>query len=130
MSKIARTLLVDRRSECQKHEFEARLLKPDEPGSWTYLVVNRELCEAAWVERGDSARVVLQKDMVERTVEVPKALRRALDGDAEAKTAFERLSYSRKKEYAQWISEAKQEQTRARRIAKALAMLREGKTLK
>jgi uncharacterized protein YdeI (YjbR/CyaY-like superfamily) len=51
-------------------------------------------------------------------------------GDPAAGAAFQRLSHSHRREYVGWISEAKKEETRARRIAKALCMLRAGETLK
>jgi uncharacterized protein YdeI (YjbR/CyaY-like superfamily) len=39
---------------------------------------------------------------------------------------FEGLSYTHRKEYCRWIAEAKKEETRARRLARAVEMLREG----
>ena len=38
------------------------------------------------------------------------------------------LAYTHRQEYARWIQEAKREETRARRVAQALEMLRAGKT--
>ena len=59
-------------------------------------------------------------------VEVPPALQAALEGDAIARAAYERLSFTHRREYANWIAEAKQETTRSRRTERALEMLREG----
>jgi uncharacterized protein YdeI (YjbR/CyaY-like superfamily) len=59
-------------------------------------------------------------------VEVPPALRQALDGDAEARAAYEQLSFTHRKEYAVWIAQAKREETRERRLGRALEMLRSG----
>jgi predicted aminopeptidase len=42
---------------------------------------------------------------------------------------FDSLAYTHRKEFAQWIAEAKREETRERRVAKALQMLRERKTI-
>jgi uncharacterized protein YdeI (YjbR/CyaY-like superfamily) len=39
---------------------------------------------------------------------------------------FEKLSYNHRKEYVRWITEAKKEETRQSRIAKAVAMLQKG----
>jgi uncharacterized protein YdeI (YjbR/CyaY-like superfamily) len=39
---------------------------------------------------------------------------------------FDKLSYTHRKEYCRWISEAKKEETRSRRLAKAVEMLRSG----
>ncbi|MET0206354.1 MAG: YdeI/OmpD-associated family protein [Thermoleophilaceae bacterium] len=59
-------------------------------------------------------------------MDIPPALAAALEEDGEAKAAFEGLSYTHRREYAEWISEAKREETRVRRVAKAVEMLRDG----
>jgi hypothetical protein len=91
------------------------------------LGLNKEIRTAAGVEAGDAVRVELRLDAEERTVELPQALERALAGDAKAKAGFDGLAYSHRKEYARWIGEAKKAETRERRVAKALELLREGK---
>src|SRR4029453_5271812 len=48
---------------------------------------------------------------------VPSDLTKALSKNKSAKTAFEKFSYSHKKEYVQWIEEAKTEATRNKRLA-------------
>ena len=45
---------------------------------------------------------------------------------AAARAAWDKLAYSHKKEYAQWIAEAKREETKTKRLQQALVMLREG----
>ena len=82
---------------------------------------------AAGVEAGDEVKVVLELDTEERTVELPEALATALAGDAKAKAGFDGLSYTHRKECARWVGEPKQQETRDRRVAKALEMLREGR---
>ncbi|WP_456283830.1 YdeI/OmpD-associated family protein [Microbacterium sp. JZ101] len=76
------------------------------------------------VEIGDEVEVEIALDAAERTVEVPPALAEALAADPAAKVAFDALAYSRRKEIARSIAEAKQEATRDRRLEKALAELR------
>ncbi len=39
---------------------------------------------------------------------------------------FEGLSFTNRKEYARWISEAKKDETRERRLAKAIELLTKG----
>ena len=51
---------------------------------------------------------------------VPAELVTALKTNKKALTAFENFSYSHKKEYVQWITEAKREETRTRRLATAI----------
>jgi uncharacterized protein YdeI (YjbR/CyaY-like superfamily) len=63
----------------------------------------------------------------ERTVELPEALATALAGDARAKAGFDGLSYTHRKECARWVGESKRPETRDRRLAKALELLRQGK---
>lgn len=75
------------------------------------------------VDAGDEVDVVIRLDTAERTVDVPPALAAALAEDAGAATAFEKLSYSRRKEMARQIDDAKQEATRQRRLDKVLAEL-------
>ncbi|MGW9111613.1 YdeI/OmpD-associated family protein [Microbacterium sp. NPDC055683] len=77
------------------------------------------------VEIGDEVDVEIALDDAGRTVEVPPELAAALAADGVARTAFEALSFTRRKEIARSIAEAKQEATRTRRLEKALADLRE-----
>lgn len=65
-------------------------------------------------------------DVEERVAAVPLELKRALRSDKESKSAFERLSYTHKKEFVAWIEEAKREEMRARRVAQTLKILKEG----
>ena len=76
------------------------------------------------VELGDEFDAVIAPDAEERTVEVPEVLAAALEADPVARSAFEDLSYSRRKEIARSIAEAKQDATRQRRLEKVLAELR------
>lgn len=78
---------------------------------------------ALGIEIGDTIEVVIRPDTAERTVAVPALLQEALDADAAAKASFEALSFTRRKEMAASIAEAKQEATRERRLAKILAEL-------
>jgi len=58
---------------------------------------------------------------------VPADLKSALMRNAKARKTFENFSYSHKKEYAQWITEAKRKETRDRRLKSAIEWLSEGK---
>jgi hypothetical protein len=57
---------------------------------------------------------------------VPPELENCLKKDEEAWANWEKFSYSHKKEYVEWITDAKQDETRKRRIAQALEMIRAG----
>lgn len=57
---------------------------------------------------------------------VPPELENCLKKDEEAWGNWEKFNYTHKKEYVEWIVDAKQDETRKRRIAQALEMIREG----
>ncbi|MBL7952295.1 MAG: YdeI/OmpD-associated family protein [Flavobacteriales bacterium] len=57
---------------------------------------------------------------------VPPELENCLKKDEEAWEHWENFNYSHKKEYVEWIDDAKKDETRKRRIAQALEMIREG----
>ncbi|GAA2891387.1 hypothetical protein Acy02nite_74910 [Actinoplanes cyaneus] len=78
------------------------------------------------VEIGSAYAVTIAAEAAERTVETPPDLATALAGDDEAKTAYDALAYSHRKEFVRWITEAKRDTTRADRVAKTLEMLRAG----
>ena len=58
--------------------------------------------------------------------ETPDELAAALERDDEARAAFDRLPPSHRREYADWIREAKREETRRRRAGEAVERLRAG----
>ena len=95
-------------------------------GGRSLLVFNREVREAAGIAAGDTVTIELERDDEPRVVETPPDLAAALDADPEARAFFERLSYTHRREYVRCIEEAKREETRRRRVEKAVAMLREG----
>jgi hypothetical protein len=92
------------------------------------LGLNREVRTGARVEAGDEVTVTIALDEAPREVEVPPALAQALEGDATAKAQFAAPAFTHRKEFARWIAEAKKDETRERRVAQALQMLREGRT--
>lgn len=79
--------------------------------------------EAAGVKAGDAVSVTLTLVTGHWTVEVPPELKSALDA-AGLSQDFAQLAYSRRKEFARQVSDAKAEATRARRVDKVLAALR------
>jgi len=93
-------------------------------GGKSYIGVRREVREAAGVTAGDPLTVALEYDAEVRAVDLPQALSRVLEADAAAAAAFETLSYTRKKEFIQWVTGAKRAETQRRRMEQAVAMLR------
>jgi hypothetical protein len=86
-------------------------------GGNSYLGLRREVREAAGLAPGQQLTVTLTLDDEPRTVDVPDDLARALDRDPGARAAFERRSYTERKELVAWIQGAKRTETRQRRIA-------------
>ena len=82
--------------------------------------------EKAGVAAGDEVDVDLELDTDPREVAVPPDLQDALDGAADAKQAFQALSYSHKRRWVMSIDDAKTPETRARRITKTIDALRLG----
>lgn len=73
---------------------------------------------------GDEVTVTVELDTEPRLVEIPKDLMKELKKDKEAKAFFDKLSYTHQKEYVRWVEEAKKEETRQKRIAKTIEMLK------
>lgn len=78
---------------------------------------------------GDPVEIVLERDLEERTVEVPPDFLEALATQPQAAAFFEGLAFTYRKEYVRWINDAKRPETRARRLAKALDKLENGEKL-
>jgi hypothetical protein len=96
-------------------------------GGRYYLPVRRELREAAGVAAGDAVVVELEADEQPRSVDPPTDLAEALAADPEAGAAFAGLSFTHQREYVEWVTGAKREETRRRRVEQAVAMLRDGR---
>lgn len=78
---------------------------------------------AAGAVAGDLVEVSLELDSGYRQVEMPDALQQALEV-AGVWELFSGLSYSKRKEFARQVAEAKAEETRLRRIAKVVGDVR------
>ena len=74
---------------------------------------------------GDTLEVVVWKDEEARTSEVPAQFESLMKKEG-LLAVFKRLSYTHRKEYCRWITEAKKEETRLKRLEKAIAMLKNG----
>ena len=58
---------------------------------------------------------------------VPKELAAALEKNRKARTVFANFPPGQRREYCEWISEAKREETKARRVTQAIEWIAEGK---
>lgn len=91
------------------------------------MVVNRELRQAAKVKAGDTVKVVMERDGAERIVAIPALLKVELKKNKTATANWEKYSYTHRKEMARSITKVKQEETRVRRLAKVMDVLKNGK---
>jgi hypothetical protein len=90
-----------------------------------YMVgVANEHRKPAKVENGGTVDVTLELDTEKREVVVPPELAKALAKDKAAKAAWDKLSYSHQRQHVEPIANAKAEDTKARRVAKTLEMLK------
>ncbi|MFB2583544.1 DUF1905 domain-containing protein [Herbiconiux liukaitaii] len=87
------------------------------------IALSAENRTAAGVAAGDEVAVQVELDDQPREVEVPADLAEALAKDSDAASAFAALSYSRKRALVLSIEGAKTQETRDRRVQKALADL-------
>ncbi len=74
---------------------------------------------------GETIEVVVWRDEVVRPIEVPAQFENLMKKEG-LFTVFKKLSYTHRKEYCCWIKEAKKEETRLRRLEKAIEMLKKG----
>ena len=91
------------------------------------LIILKGIREQIGKTFGDEVKVILETDVELRRVEVPPDLKKALSREPAVKALFDKLSYTHRREYVNWINESKKEETRARRITQTIEILKKGK---
>lgn len=91
------------------------------------IILRKDVRKAIGKSVGDKVSVVLERDTDERTVTVPEDLITAMIKTPKAKTTFDTLSYTNKKEYSTWITSAKKPETREKRVKDTIQKLLIGK---
>lgn len=91
------------------------------------IAVNKTLQAGAKAKPGERVHVILEPETGPRTVTIPTDLKKALATSQKARENFAALSYGHRKAYVDWISDAKQPETRQRRIRQTLERLSRGK---
>lgn len=95
-------------------------------GGCHFMVVNRTIRDGANVKAGDIVDVVMQRDQEERTIDTPVELEKELKKSKAARERWEKLGFTHKKEMTVSIREAKQEETKKRRLTKIMNVLKTG----
>lgn len=116
-----------------EHDFKSR----EAMGSFGRMTSMKDVPPKAqlkrWIKKAmklneDGVKVVRKKTTADKKpVTMPPALKAALAKNKKAQATFDAFSPSHKKEYMEWIGEAKGEDTRARRLAQAIEWMAEGK---
>lgn len=88
------------------------------------MPLSQERREAAGVKAGDTVEITLELDTEPRVVVVPADLVEALAAAPGAREAFDRVSFSARKEFVRQVESAKAPETRARRIQKFIDALK------
>jgi hypothetical protein len=94
-----------------------------------YMVgISAEHRAGAGVAGGDQVDVEMDLDTAPRQVTMPADLGAALDAEPAARRTYDGLSYSNKSWHVLQVEGAKTDETRQRRIAKSVNILKEGRT--
>ena len=109
------------------HEYRGSLAPMG--GGVHVLGVRKDVRSALGKDIGDRVTVTLVRDTAPRVVAVPPELERALAAHPEARQRYDALSFTHRREYAEWVAEAKKQETKERRATKAIDMISSGKAL-
>jgi hypothetical protein len=93
-------------------------------GGASFIPLRKSNREAAGLEGSETLRVTIALDLATREVAIPSDLARAMRAAPGTKARWDALSYTQRREFAEAIAGAKKPETRARRVAKALAVLK------
>jgi hypothetical protein len=91
------------------------------------ILVRKDVRAAINKKVGDKIKVEIEADKEERTIEIPADLQDALTSKKKAMDFFDTLSYTNMKEYVVWVTSAKKEETRERRVQETIVKLLAGK---
>jgi hypothetical protein len=92
-----------------------------------WLLVRKDIRKLIGKNAGDVVKVTVQRDLEERIVDIPDELIALLEANPQEQQFFDQLSFTNRKEYARWISDAKRPETKEKRLAQTLEKLQQGK---
>ena len=76
----------------------------------------------------EGVKAPAKKRKSQKTIEVPDYFQKALSKNKKAKLTFDAFPYSKRRDYVEWLTEAKRDATREKRLATAIEWLAEGKS--
>lgn len=94
-------------------------------GNGPCLIVLKSIREKLGKGPGDTVRVTVELDAAPRKIEIPSSVKSLLRDHPTEKAFFDALSFSHRKEYVRWITDAKRPETKASRLKKMLEKLKE-----
>jgi len=89
-------------------------------------ILKRYIKEASVIDKPKKVAPVKKTD-IEKKLIIPDILMDELNNNVKAKETFSNFSYSNKKDYVEWITEAKTYATQQKRLLTAVQWLSEGK---
>ena len=96
-----------------------------------YIIgITKEIRKKIEKEPGDIIEVTIEKDEEERVVEIPTYFKERIELDNNIKEFWNTLSFSMQKKYVTWITSAKKEDTRNKRIDTAIEKLKNKEKIK
>jgi len=105
--------------------FQAALEPDGQKSHW--LKVERKLSKSAGADAGDVVTLEIAPAGKDTEPEVPTDLRKAFAADPQARALWSEITPNARRDWIHWITSAKQEETRTRRIKNACSMLAAGK---
>jgi hypothetical protein len=103
--------------------FHRGLLMPDGKGNHC-IGLKSVIMQGLGKFAGDVVDVSLEIDTEERVVEIPPEMEKLLAKNPKEKKYFDSLAYTHRKEYVQWVTSAKKEETKISRLEKMIEMLK------
>jgi hypothetical protein len=91
------------------------------------LILRKDVRAAIGKNPGDLVTVEVEEDSEPRIVDVPEDLKTILKKNKKASAFYDSLSFTNRKEYAVWISSAKKQETRDKRLTETIKKLLEGR---
>ncbi len=96
-----------------------------------YIIgITKEIRKKIEKEPGDIIEVTIEKDEEDRVVEIPTDFKERIELDNNIKEFWNTLSFSMQKKYVTWITSAKKEDTRNKRIDTAIEKLKNKEKIK